>query len=474
MSFRHSYRDQLPGCYQRLLPTPLAEPQLVVLNQSLLAALGLPGGEAEWTRWGSGHELPAGADPLAQVYSGHQFGQWAGQLGDGRGLLLGEWADAQGQHWDLHLKGAGQTPYSRFGDGRSVLRSAIREFLASEALHALNIPTSRALAVVSSSEAVRREQLEPGATLLRVAASHIRFGHFEHFSHRGEHPQLQRLLDYCLEHHFAEQAQEADSGAAFFAEVCRRTAGLIAAWQAYGFAHGVMNTDNMSILGISFDFGPYAFLDAYNPGLICNHSDSSGRYAFNRQPSIGLWNLQCLGVALAPLIGTDAVREGLAAYEPALLAEYRERMRQRLGLASWQAGDGELLSALLGLLASEQADYAQSLQRLASVDVDGGSLWADHFIDRQRAREWLVRYRERIAGEDSAARAQQLQRANPWRLLRNYLAELAIRAAYQGDFGEVRRLFAALSEPFSDCPQWAAYSEPPPEWGRQLVISCSS
>ncbi len=474
MSFRHSYRDQLAGSYTRLAPTPLAEPQLVVLNQPLLAALGLPGGEQEWTLWGSGHGLPAGADPLAQVYSGHQFGQWAGQLGDGRGLLLGEWRDAEGQHWDLHLKGAGQTPYSRFGDGRAVLRSSIREFLASEALHALDIPTSRALAVVSSSEAVQREQLEPGAMLLRVAASHIRFGHFEHFSHRGERQQLQRLLDYCLEHHFAELAAEADGAAAFFAEVCRRTGRLIAAWQAYGFAHGVMNTDNMSILGITFDFGPYAFLDGYNPGLIGNHSDHSGRYAFHRQPSIGLWNLQCLGLALTPLIGDEALRAGLAAYEPALLAEYRERMRRRLGLVSWQPGDGELLSALLGLLASEQADYALSLQRLATIDVDGGSLWADHFVDRQRAREWLARYRERVAAEDGAARALLLQRANPRRQLRNYLAELAIRAAYQGDFSEVQRLFAALSEPFTEQPQWAAYSEPPPEWGRQLLISCSS
>ena len=310
--------------------------------------------------------------------------------------------------------------------------------------------------------------------LVRVAASHIRFGHFEHFSHRGELSQLQRLLDYSINHHFPELGDASDREAAFFAEVCRRTGSLIAGWQAYGFAHGVMNTDNMSILGITFDFGPYAFLDSYNPGLVCNHSDHTGRYAFHRQPSIGLWNLQCLGLALAPLIGDDAVRAGLAEYEPALLAHYREVMRQRLGLASWQAGDGELLSALLGLLASEQADYALSLQRLASVDKDGGAAWADCFVDRQRAREWLVRYRERVAAEDGALRAQLLGRANPQRLLRNYLAELAIRAAHRGDFTEVQRLFAALSEPFGERPQWAAYNEPPPEWGRQLLISCSS
>ena len=475
MPFVHSYRDQLPGSYTRLAPTPLAEPQLVLLNRPLLAELGLPGDEAEWTAWGSGNGLPAGADPLAQVYAGHQFGGWVPRLGDGRGLLLGEWQGPAGRH-DLHLKGAGQTPYSRFGDGRAVLRSTIREFLASEALHALGCPTSRALTLVSSSEPVRRETIEPGAALIRVAESHIRFGHFEYFSHGGDHRQLRQLLDYCIDHHFPEVAglPAGEREAGFFRRVCERTGELLGWWQAYGFAHGVMNTDNMSILGITFDFGPYAFLDRYEPGFICNHSDSSGRYAFHRQPTIALWNLQCLGLALAPLLPKAAIRDGLTAFEPALLACYRRLMQARLGLPAWTEESGPLLSALLGVLAAEQADYSLSFSRLTAVTDAADERWHDHFVDRQVAREWLQRYRQQFTAAEWLARQVSMAAANPQRVLRNYLAEIAIRRAYEGDFSEVRQLFAALTQPFTARPEWTAYSEPPPDWGRQLEISCSS
>jgi len=289
------------------------------------------------------------------------------RLGDGRALLLGEQQAPDGQRWDLHLKGAGKTPFSRFGDGRAVLRSSIREYLASEALHALGIPTTRALVLVGSQEPVYREQVETGATVLRTALSHLRFGHIEYFAWSGQGEKIPHLIDYLLRHYFPEL----ESGAELFAEVVRRTARLIAKWQAAGFCHGVMNTDNMSLLGLTLDYGPYGFIDAYVPDFVCNHSDPAGRYALDQQPAVGYWNLQKLAQALAGHVDGDALAAALAQYEQQLMLHYSELMRAKLGLAVWEEDDPALFRELFRLLAANKVDYHLFLRRLGEVTQEG-------------------------------------------------------------------------------------------------------
>ena len=301
LSFTTHWRDELPDFYTPLAPTPLKNARLIWHNAPLAQTLGIPEALFHPAQgagvWG-GETLLPGMSPLAQVYSGHQFGAWAGQLGDGRGILLAEQQLSDGRRLDWHLKGAGLTPYSRMGDGRAVLRSTIRESLASEAMHALGIPTTRALAMVTSDTPVQRETLESGAMLMRLAESHVRFGHFEHFYYRREPEKVQQLADYVIRHHWPELVDDADKYVLWFRDVVTRTATLIASWQTVGFAHGVMNTDNMSILGLTMDYGPYGFLDDFKPDFICNHSDYQGRYSFENQPAVGLWNLQRLAQSL--------------------------------------------------------------------------------------------------------------------------------------------------------------------------------
>ncbi|WP_044858766.1 protein adenylyltransferase SelO, partial [Enterobacter ludwigii] len=325
LSFTAHWHDELPGFYTALKPTPLQNSRLIWHNDRLADELAVPpemfqpaDGAGVW----GGETLLAGMQPLAQVYSGHQFGVWAGQLGDGRGILLGEQRLPNGETVDWHLKGAGLTPYSRMGDGRAVLRSTIRECLASEAMHALGIPTTRALSIVTSDTPVARETMEKGAMLMRVAQSHLRFGHFEHFYYRREPEKVRQLADYALRHHWSHFQDEADKYILWFRDVVARTATMIARWQTVGFAHGVMNTDNMSLLGLTFDYGPFGFLDDYQPGYICNHSDYQGRYSFDNQPAVGLWNLQRLAQTLSPFIDVDALNDALDSYQDILLREY--------------------------------------------------------------------------------------------------------------------------------------------------------
>ncbi|NQD96261.1 YdiU family protein, partial [Pseudomonas sp. CrR25] len=316
-----------------VLPEPIVEPRLVIASPSAMALLDLDPAEADsevFTQLFAGHKLWSDTEPRAMVYSGHQFGVYNPRLGDGRGLLLGEVVNDAGEYWDLHLKGAGQTPYSRMGDGRAVLRSSIREFLASEHLHALGIPTSRALCVTASSTPVWREKQERAAMLLRLARSHVRFGHFEYFYYTQQHEQLRQLGEHVLSCHFPGCLEQEQPYLALFREVVERNAELIAHWQAYGFCHGVMNSDNMSILGITFDFGPYAFLDDFDPNHICNHSDDSGRYSFSNQVPIAQWNLAALGQALTPFVEVEALREALGLFLPLYQAHYLDLMRRRL------------------------------------------------------------------------------------------------------------------------------------------------
>ncbi len=296
------------------------------------------------------------------AYSGHQFGAWAGRLGDGRALLIAQIRNPKGDLWDIQLKGSGLTPYSRFGDGRAVMRSTIREYLASEAVAGLGIPTSRALSIIATGETVSRERLEPGAILTRLAQSHIRFGHFEHFHHAGKFERVRLLADHVIGEYFPEFVGD---HAGWFGEVVKRTAELMAEWQAAGFAHGVMNTDNMSILGITLDYGPYGFLDAYDPDFICNHSDETGRYAFSNQPGIGLWNLRALALALSSLIESDRLVEKLETYESHFVTRFRALMRAKLGLVREEKDDNDLIRSLLVLMAHARADYTPDIPQSA-------------------------------------------------------------------------------------------------------------
>ena len=412
-----------------------------------------------------GHRPLEGFSPLAMVYSGHQFGVWAGQLGDGRALLIGQVRNRKGELWDIQLKGAGKTPYSRFGDGRAVMRSTIREYLCSEAIAALGIPTSRALAIVATGETVLRETREPGAVLARLARSHIRFGHFEHFFHRGQKEEVRQLADYVIGEYFPQQVGDY---AAWFGEVVKRTAEMIAGWQAVGFAHGVMNTDNMSILGLTLDYGPYGFMDAYDPAFICNHTDEQGRYSFINQPMIAHWNLRALALALSDLISTDQLLEKLTAYEELFGAKYRQLMRAKLGLVDEEEGDDRLIGELLALMAKARADYTLSFRNLSGDDKDWLALFG---ATQDEAQDWLSRFRARTQGTNLIG----LDRTNPKFVLRNWVAETAIRAVEdRGDITALDRIFRILQSPFEKHDGDDAFAAPPPPEMCHLEVSCSS
>jgi hypothetical protein len=483
LSFDNTYARLPQAFYAKLNPTPFTSgPYLISFNPGAAELIDLNPEEAkrpEFAALFGGAMLAPGMDPLAMLYSGHQFGVYVPQLGDGRAILLGEATNARGERWDLHLKGAGMTPFSRDGDGRAVVRSTIREYLCSEAMHALGIPTTRALCIVGSDDKVYREQVETGATLLRMAPSHVRFGTFEIFYYRGQHELLKVLADFVIESHFAHLREAAEKYARFFAEVVERTAKLIARWQAVGWAHGVMNSDNMSILGLTLDYGPFGFMDDYDAGFICNHSDHNGRYAFNQQPYIGLWNLSCLAQALLPLADKDALKAGLDAYTPTFEREYRALMRAKLGLTQERGEDDEIIRDFLSLLQGSHADYTMVFRELGTCAFQTGMQHEhlrEHFIDRGRFDEWTVRYRERLQVERSRddERQQAMNRVNPKYVLRNYLAQIAIEKAQQKDFAEVDRLLTLLQHPYTEQPGMDAYAAPPPNWGKHLSVSCSS
>jgi uncharacterized protein YdiU (UPF0061 family) len=460
-----------------LAPRPVAEPHWVARSERLARELGLAAwlDQPEALEVLAGQRVPDRTRPFASVYSGHQFGVWAGQLGDGRALLLGE-ADTPVGPMEIQLKGSGLTPYSRMGDGRAVLRSSIREFLGSEAMHALGIPTTRALAVVGSPLPVRRETVESAAVVTRVAPSFLRFGHFEHFTHTAQDLQaLRRLFAASLQRYFPDLAPTPE---ALLEEVARRTARLVAQWQLVGFCHGVMNTDNMSLLGLTIDYGPFGFLDAFDPEHICNHSDDRGRYAYARQPGVAFWNLHALAQALMPLIDAppEAASERLlAALEP-YKAEFADAMvqglRAKLGLASAHGDDAALADDLLKLMAEDRADFTITWRRL-STSIDAAR---DCFLQRDRFDAWAERYRARLSLEagDDAARSAAMRDVNPKFVLRNHLAQTAIERAIQGDFGEAERLLKVLERPFDEQPEHEADAGFPPDWASQLEVSCSS
>ena len=499
--------------------TPLPDLHWVSANHRLAQALGLP---ADWQHHpgmlellGNGRALP-GATTVATVYSGHQFGVWAGQLGDGRALLLGESCPAPGsvlgpQEWQL--KGAGRTPYSRMGDGRAVLRSSIREYLCSEAMHGLGIPTTRALSLIASPATVYREEPETAAVVARIAPSFLRFGHVEHFASRDNTQALTQLIDYVHTCDFLELPPTQpgrDRALALLDAVVERTARLMAQWQAVGFCHGVMNTDNMSLLGLTLDYGPFQFMDGYNPSHICNHSDHQGRYAFDQQPRVAHWNLYCLGQALMPVVDdVQATVDVLSTFTARFDLAWAEQLARKLGLDA-SAATTTLGERFLTLMARHQADHTIAWRALSNAlrgwsgQMDETAVFADlghQFADDEQWDTWLRDYlramqptlcqghplgvpvpaaagmacAEPANGACAAAlRGEAMRRANPAYVLRNHLGEVAIRRAREGDFSEIETLLSLLSDPYTDHPGMEHYAAPAPAWAQSIAISCSS
>jgi len=483
LNFENTFARLPDSFHSRLHPTPLPDPYLVSFNANAARLIDLDNAEisrADFAEHFTGNRLLPGAEPLSMLYAGHQFGHFVPQLGDGRAILLGEIRNRAGELWDVQLKGAGITPYSRDGDGRAVLRSSIREYLCSEAMHALGIPTSRALCITGSDEEVYRERIETAAVLTRLSPSHVRFGSFEVFYHRGQHLQITELADYVIARHFPDLVDDADKYQLFLNEVTQRTARLMAQWQAVGFSHGVMNTDNMSILGLTFDYGPFGFMESYDPGYICNHSDPRGRYAYDQQPQVGLWNLACLAQSLSPLIPAEQAHAVLDGYAPAYHQHYAELMCAKLGLSNTLEADIQLIGSLLALMHSSRLDYTNLFRNLgdfnSAADATNEKL-RDQFIDRAAFDAWAAAYRARLQHEPvtDSERKARMDAVNPKYILRNYLAQNAIEMAEkQKDFSEIDRLLNLLVKPFDEQPGMESYAAAPPDWAQQIEVSCSS
>ncbi|AQW57294.1 protein adenylyltransferase SelO [Vibrio owensii] len=483
VNFTHRFSELPSAFFTYVTPQLLDNTRWVVWNGEFAQQFGLPTIEnEELLNVFAGQKEFAPFAPLAMKYAGHQFGVYNPDLGDGRGLLLAEMQHQDGTWFDIHLKGAGLTPYSRMGDGRAVLRSTIREYLCSEAMAGLGIPTTRALGMMDSDTPVYREKMEYGALLIRVAETHIRFGHFEHFFYTNQLAEQKLLADKVIEWHFPECSQAEKPYAAMFESVVEKTAEMIAYWQAYGFAHGVMNTDNMSILGQTFDYGPFGFLDDYDPNYICNHSDYQGRYAFEQQPRIALWNLSALAHSLSPLVQREDLEGTLGKFEVRLSQKFSELMRAKLGLHTKVDEDGRLFEAMFELLNQNKADYTRFFRELSNLDMKLPQAVIDLFIDREAASAWVDLYLARCElevdehGEHVSAqtRCEKMRRTNPKYILRNYLAQLAIDKAEEGDFSEVKRLAELLKRPYDEQPEFDDYAKLPPEWGKKMEISCSS
>jgi uncharacterized protein YdiU (UPF0061 family) len=483
-----SYASLPERFFARVAPTPVAEPHLVKFNETLAAELSLEaaGVDAEVPAGVySGNTLPAGTMPIAMAYAGHQFGHFVPQLGDGRAILLGEMRDRAGVRRDIQLKGCGRTPYSRSGDGRAALGPMLREYLVSEAMHALGIPTTRALAVVTTGEFVRREQALPGAILTRVAASHVRVGTFEYFAARGDVAGIQILADYVIERHFPQIARHQTPYLALLAEVVSRQASLIAGWMHVGFIHGVMNTDNMAVSGETIDFGPCAFVDAFDPAAVFSSIDERGRYAYGNQPHAAAWNLARFAETLLPLIDTNLQRaielasEAISSFA-ALYADYWLcGMRRKLGLSTNEEEDRALADDLLDAMHRNQADFTLTFRALcdAAAEPQDDAQIRALFGNARDYDQWAQRWRARLARESMApmARAEAMRRVNPAYIPRNHRIEQLIAAALErGDFAPFEELSAVLSQPYRAQAGFEAYAEPPQPNERVLQTFCGT
>ena len=494
-------RRQVGAAWSSVMPTPVAAPRVVAVSADMLHELGLGPQDAAspvFVQVFGGNRCLPGMQPHAGNYGGHQFGSWAGQLGDGRAITLGEIRLADGQCRELQLKGAGPTPYSRHADGRAVLRSSIREFICSEAMHHLGIPTTRALALVATGEGVVRDMFydgnaraEPGAIVTRVAPSFLRFGHFELPASRGDIALLRQLADFCIERDFPHLAGRDDALPAWFREIAGRTAWLVAEWMRVGFVHGVMNTDNMSTSGLTIDYGPYGWIDAYDPDFTPNTTDAHGRrYRFGWQPRIALWNLQQLAAALSPLFPDPApLQQGLRAYGQAFAEHDRDNAARKLGLETGDAEALPLMRALQAWMHKASADMTIFFRLLGEEALE--ALDAAHFAAASREGrwpdaqaealdEWLARYRRHLkaAGVDAGQRRETLRRANPAFIPRNWLLQQAIERAEAGDDGGIQSLLEAMRTPYEDVPGRDVRDGLPPDWSLDKagcsMLSCSS
>ncbi len=469
--FEHTYARQLEDLVIPWQPDEVPAPALVVLNHSLAGDLGLDA-DALDTAIGAavlaGDAVPDGAEPVAMVYAGHQFGGYSPRLGDGRAVLLGEVIDRAGMRRDLHLKGSGRTPLSRGGDGKAALGPMLREFLIAEAMHSLGVPTTRALAVAITGEDIMRDGPVPGAVLTRVAASHLRVGTFEYSARAGDPEAFKRLADYAIARHYPDVAETESPYLGFFEAVLERQAELIAQWMLIGFIHGVMNTDNMTISGEGIDYGPCAFMDRYDPATVYSSIDHGGRYAFANQPRIATWNLARLAETLVSLIGDDfdttaaTLTELLDGFYDRFRGHWINGMRAKLGLVSEVDADGDLFSDLLKLLEAERLDYTVAFRRLAdSLREDGTGPFS---TDNAEAAEWLARWRDRLGveGRDHVDIANDMDAVNPIYVARNHLVEEALAAATAGDMQLFEHLLGAVTDPFTKREGLERYAEPAP------------
>lgn len=494
-------REVLGAAWSQVMPTPVAAPQLLASSAEVAALLGFDAarvGSQAFAEVFAGNALYEGMQPWAANYGGHQFGNWAGQLGDGRAISLGELV-ADGRRWELQLKGAGPTPYSRGADGRAVLRSSVREFLCSEAMHHLGVPTTRALSLVATGEAVVRDMFydghprpEPGAVVCRVAPSFIRFGTFELPASRGDTALLRQLADFCIARDFPElDGTGQPRYAEWFMQVCTRTAVMVAHWLRVGFVHGVMNTDNMSILGLTIDYGPYGWVEDYDPDWTPNTTDAQGRrYRFGTQMQVAYWNLVRLAQALSPLFDEVApLQAGLDAFRDRYAAEERAHLVAKLGLGEFRAGDELLMAQFRELLHAGQMDMTLAFRALAEVDPAKPAvapLEEAFYSPEARAQvlpaleDWLRRHGQRVlaGGLPMVERRRLMQAANPRYVLRNWLAQEAIDRAEQGDPSGITQLLEVMRHPYEEQPGREAYARRRPEWARERagcsMLSCSS
>jgi len=486
--FQNTYAALPANFFARVAPTPVASPRLIKLNRPLAIHLGLDPdllSSPEGTEILAGKRVPDGADPIAMAYAGHQFGHFVPQLGDGRAILLGEVIDADGVRRDIQLKGSGPTPFSRRGDGRAALGPVLREYIVSEAMAALGIPTTRSLAAVITGENVMRETPLPGAVLTRVASSHIRVGTFQYFAARGDTDGVRRLADHVIARHYPQIAGAERPYLALLNAVTARQAELVARWLLVGFIHGVMNTDNTSVSGETIDYGPCAFMDHYDPAKVFSSIDEQGRYAYANQPRIALWNLTRLAECLLPLLSDDkdkAIEEAQAAlgeFAETFATAYQAGLRNKVGLFTMRDGDEALVQDLLDTMARNQADFTLTFRRLsdAALDPAGDAEVRSLFADPAAYDEWAARWRQRLGDEPQTAttRRAAMRSVNPAFIPRNHRVEAVIEAAVnRDDFAPFEALLTVLSKPFEDQPDFAVYADPPEPHQRVLQTFCGT
>jgi uncharacterized protein YdiU (UPF0061 family) len=488
IAFDNSYARLPEHFYARIPPTPVAAPKLVLVNREFAAELGL---DPDWLAGTegvamlSGNRLPENAAPIAMAYAGHQFGQFVPQLGDGRAILIGEVIGRDGQRRDIQLKGSGPTPFSRRGDGRAAIGPVLREYIVSEAMAALGIPTTRALAAVTTGEVVLRERALPGAVLTRVAASHVRIGTFQYFAARSDADAVRRLADYVIGRHYPEARDAERPYLALLEAVIARQASLVARWLLVGFLHGVMNTDNMSIAGETIDYGPCAFMDEYHPATVFSSIDQHGRYAYGNQPGIAQWNLARLAEALLPLLAESAdeavglAQAALGRFPDLFEGHFHAGLNRKLGLAANRADDVALARDFLRVMADGRADFTLTFRALgeAAADPERDAELRARFADPSALDGWLVRWRQRLADEplDGEARRSAMHAANPMFIPRNHRVEAVIEAAVEReDFAPFAELLAVLRQPFAEQPAFAAYALPPMPEERVCQTFCGT